>query len=80
MDGFYIYVSNLDSEAIYEQNTDIAFTVQLPHQINLKGSWVVALKQITVQSEKQRPPSVVYVYCDLCNTSYVLGQDLPLLR
>ena len=89
--GFYCFISEQDSKAIFVNNKFSQFVVQLPSYIDLpvstnfgwKQSWYVALVDFTLTVGKQRldtVPTACIVLCDLVSPSYIRGGKAQLLR
>lgn len=78
MKGHYFFLSSRDSEKIYKQNNANDFIVELPVPLELDGRWECGLMDI--QLSPTSFPKQLYVFCDLCNDSYVSNNKLPILR
>lgn len=70
----YLFVSSDDSLEYHPTNSTYDFTITLPQTIH--GDWEIALGDITYVSHFED----LYVFCDLCEYSYVKDTSLPLLR
>ena len=70
----YLYVSSDDSLDLNTSNNAYDFTVNLPKSIT--GDFVIALGEITYTSHEED----LYVFCDLCEDSYIKNTSLPILR
>ena len=54
------------------------FVVELPQVVDLAGDWEVALYQADYRFSSN--VGSMYVFCDLCEESYIYGQQLPVLH
>ena len=70
----YLFISSEDSLKYNPTNSTYEFTVTLPQTIH--GDWEIALSEIEYASHFED----MYVFCDLCESSYVKDKTLPLLR
>ena len=70
----YLFISSEDSNELNPANTSYDFTVTLPQTIN--GSFEIALAEMTYTSHNED----LYVFCDLCEHSFVKDSMLPILR
>lgn len=70
----YLFVSSEDSLEYNPTNSTYDFTITLPQTIY--GEWEIALAEIEYPSHFWD----LYVFCDLCDSSYVRDRTLPLLR
>jgi hypothetical protein len=74
----YLFLSSFDSIDTHTGNNSWDFTVLLPKTINLTGSWVCALAEISYPGKLKGKD--LYVFCDLSEGTCVRGRILPLLR
>jgi hypothetical protein len=74
----YLFLSRDDSVETYPENNSWDFTVTLPKTIDLVGSWMCALTEISYSNKLKGKE--LYVFCDLCEGTYAQGRILPLLR
>ena len=70
----YLFISSEDSLELNPTNSTYDFTITLPQ--TLRGDWEIALGDITYVSHFED----FYVFCDLCEYSYVKDKTLPILR
>ena len=70
----YLFLSSNDSLELHPANSTYDFTVSLPQ--TMYGDWEIALAEVEYASHNED----MYVFCDLCEYSYVKSKTLPLLR
>ena len=76
---FYVHLSSDDSKEYFTENNSSKFTVILPEQLHLTGSWEVALCAISYP--KLRPkPNKILICSDICSESIIGEKRLPLLE
>lgn len=75
----YFFVSSEDSKEIYPMNSLSDFIVELPKIYDLDGQWEIALLDVEVRKKSASMPDM-YLFCDLCENSYTLHSELPILR
>ena len=75
----YFFVSSEESKDIYPMNSLLDFTVELPRMYDLEGQWEIALLDMEVRKRSVSMPDL-YLFCDLCENSYSLHSELPVLR
>ena len=93
MAGFYIYVSSKDSSTLFPKNRMDNFVIELDREIvlalnsspRLSEKFGVALTEINIKptgSMRTRTalPESCVVLCVICETSYIKGTRLPVLR
>lgn len=73
----YVYLSPEDSKTIYPNNNSYDFTVILAAPLQLNSNFKVALTEIDFEGGSSLD---LYIYSDVCGSSNVLGQNLPILR
>ena len=72
----YLFLSSSDCGDIYPDNNPLDFTIDLFPILELKGEWECGLLEIDY-----KPSNIdLFLYCDLCESSFVHGNYLPLLR
>ena len=69
----HLFLCSTDSILYHPSNKSWDFTVELPHAI--EGQWKCALGDISYNTTEN-----LYVFCDLCEQSYIRGGTLPILR
>ena len=72
----YIFLSSTDCANTYPSNNVWDFTVDISQHVNLSGNWEVALMELQYTGAR----SELYIYSDICSSSYVNNGFLPLLR
>ena len=72
----YFFLSSTDSIGLYPTNHAWDFTVEIGKYISLKGEWKCALIDINIPNSTDE----LYIFCDLCESNYVMDNFLPLLR
>ena len=72
MDKLVMYLSSADSLNVHPANSNTDFIVDLPLNLQLCGQWELALLELNRKN--------VYVYCDWCRESVIIGSLLPVLR
>ena len=75
----YFFVSSEDSKDIHPMNSLSDFIVELPRMYDLEGQWEIALLDVEVSKSSVSMPDL-YLFCDLCENSYSLDSELPVLR
>ena len=92
MTGFYLFVSNKDSENFHPDNRHHDFIVELGRQYDLSDSgyvksrirWSVALVEIKIEDikggELPKLPEEVLLLCDLISPSFIKGTERNILR
>ena len=70
----YLFVCSEDSVDLNPANATYDFTISLPQELN--GKFKIALGEITYTSHFED----LYVFCDLCEHSYIKDTSLPILR
>ena len=79
MDDFYIFLTSDDSIDLFPNNKPSEFTVSLGRNINLSGTWLCGLKEITYHINEDLPETVL-ILCNICEQSYVRNTYMPILR
>ncbi|RZD32612.1 MAG: hypothetical protein CXT79_05985 [Thaumarchaeota archaeon] len=59
--NFFIHVSNDDSNDVFADNKPSSFKSRLPKEINLHGSWNIALSNIFI------PPKIHNIFSSMCD-------------
>lgn len=72
----YLFLSSTDCLKTHPANSPWDFTVDLKHNVHLKGEWEIALMEINYEG----PSTKLYIFSDLCSDSHVGNNYLPLLR
>ena len=74
-------LSSTDSSN-YFNNSPNNFTVQLNRQVQFDGYWVVAVTDFNIKNYKQNKTNEheIFLYCDICQETFVGGREIPLLR
>ena len=72
----YLFLSSSDCVDTHPDNNALDFTIDLLPFLDLKGKWECGLLEIEYKPSKKD----MFLYCDLCDSSYVQGNYLPLLR
>jgi hypothetical protein len=75
----YIYSQHTDSLLIFGDNKPYNFTVVLPKRLNLQGRWGCALKELYLECG-QTSTSHAFVCSDICEPSFVNGEEVSVLR
>jgi hypothetical protein len=78
MEDFYMFLSSLDSNDLYPDNTSNSFKVNLRKNLKLEGSWSVGL--IRFKCNFETPPVAAHIECDICQESYVFNTYRPVLN
>ena len=73
----YLFLNSQDSLSVHPKNTSFDFTVELPQPINVDGKSKIALSEINYSEVHEKD---LYVYCDVCDYSYVKDGYKPILR
>ena len=78
-DRYHLHLSSKDSKDLHPQNKITDFVVELPEALDLTGAWEVGLFQADyhVQRKITQP---YYVFCDLCEESFIYDHQLPILQ
>ena len=76
-DNFYLFISSSDSLSFHPDNKGSNFTVELPESVNLHGEWEAALCDFYHNPEVNE---ILYVFCDLCDYSYIGNSLEPIIR
>jgi hypothetical protein len=74
----YLFLSPLDSIDTHPENNIWDFTAILPKSLELTGSWVCALTEISYSGKLKGKD--LNVFCDLVEGVCVRARILPLLR
>ena len=65
----------------YFENKPNCFRIQLNKQVQLDGYWTIALTEFTTESwNSNKKSQEVFICCEMCENTFVGGQDMPLLR
>ena len=83
MESHYLFLSSSDGSKLFSDiNTHGDFIVQLPKRLDLSGSWKCALTEFQYTSvfQSRETPKEILVCSDLCESSYCVDTQLPLLR
>lgn len=72
----YLFLSSTDCKDAHPNNHAWEFTVDIGHYKYLKNKWECALVDIRLPSYKED----VYVFCDVCESSFIGGNQSPVLR
>ena len=79
--GFYLYVSNKDSEHCFPSNKPDRFVVNLEQDYCLKGNWKVAVTDITVTLNfRDIVPEQLCLLLDICEPTFVRGHYKQIIR
>ena len=79
--GFYLYISNRDSEDSFLSNKPDNFMVSLGQDYCLKGNWKVAVTEITVKLNFENPaPEQLCILLNICEPSFVAGHYKQIVR
>ena len=73
----YLFLNSNDTKSLHPNNSQFNFTVELPTPLELHGNWKCALAEISY------PKSIgqeLYVYCDICEYSYIADGYKPILE
>ena len=73
----YLFLNSNDSKSLHSNNPPFNFTVELPTPLELRGDWKCALAEIPYPKSIRRE---IYVYCDICEYSYIADGYKPILR
>ena len=73
----YLFLNSNDSKSLHPDNKPFNFTVELPTPLELRGDWKCALAEISYPKSIRRE---LYVYCDICEYSYIADGYKPILR
>ena len=68
----YLFLNSNDSKSLHPN-----FTVELPTPLELHGNWKCALAEILYSKSIGQK---LYVYCDICEYSYIADGYKPILR
>ena len=74
---FYLFISSRDSIKFHAENKPHTFILELAERLNLPGRWMVALSDINLNVNVN---DCLYVFCDICDISYVRNSMRPILR
>lgn len=73
-------LSSLDDRELFD-NKPYDFRVQFNRQLQFDGYWMVGLTEISVTSVLQKGNcKELFIYCNVCQESFVGTQEVPLLR
>ena len=73
----YLYLNSQDSQSTQPLNNAYDFTIDLPQPIIHNGKWKCALAEIIFSQSIRQD---LYIYCDVCDYSYVRNTYGPILR
>ena len=73
----HLYLSSLDSLSAFPDNLWYDFTVLLPKPLDLQGVYSCALLEIDFDKKLNKD---VYLFCDMCEYSYLRDGYQPILR
>ena len=73
----YLFLNSNDSKSLHPKNSPFNFTVELPTPLELRGDWKCALTEISYPKSIRQE---LYVYCDICEYSYIADGYKPILR
>ena len=74
----YLFLSPGDSKQAHPNNTPDDFIIDLNKCLKLDGvEWECALTELYYGGAKAQP---MYIFSDICTSSYVHDRDLPVLR
>jgi hypothetical protein len=73
----YLFLSSSDSKHIHKNNKWYDFTVEFSDMIDFQGHWECALAEIFFDADVAEN---LFIYCDICDYSYVGSKLLPTLR
>ena len=79
MNSHVLYLSPTDSMHLFPGNTNQDFVVQFDKSLELGSACSIELLEFRCFPEKQNRETI-YVLCDLCDNSTVLGMQAPVLR
>ncbi len=74
---FYVTLASTDSVLYYAENKPSNFKVRLQSPLIVENNWLVGLTELQVHSDKV---SNIYIYSNICTSSFVGERKLPLLR
>ena len=73
----YLFLNSQDSKSTHPLNNPYDFTIDLPQPLIHDGKWKCALAEIGFSQPIDQD---LYVYCDICDFSYVNDSHQPILR
>ncbi len=73
----YLFLNSQDSKSTQPLNEPFDFTIDLPQPLILEGKWKCGLSEIGFSNPIA---DELYVYCDMCEYSYVKDSNQPILR
>ena len=73
----YLFLSSNDSKIFHPHNSPFNFTIELPKTLDLQGNWKCALAEIFYSESLDQD---LFVYCDICEYSYIDDGYKPILR
>ena len=73
----YLFLNSQDSRSTQPLNNPFDFIIDLPQPIIHEGNWSCALAEIGFSEPIDQD---LYVYCDICDYSYVNDTHQPILR
>ena len=87
----YLYASSEDCKDLYPDNRPQRFTVQLPRELNLSGTWYCALKELYFKGEfrfnpkgllhvPKKAPQYLYLCTDVIEGAHLSNSYVPVLR
>jgi hypothetical protein len=81
----YVHVSSNDSASYYTHNTSSLFRVKLNNRLDLKGSWVIGVCDVTVDDidvdrNRRGGFTSLLITCDICTGFIVNGVQTRTLR
>ena len=72
-----MFISSKDSLSFHPNNKGNNFTVELSERVNLDGDWEIGLCDFYHNLEVNK---ILYVFCDLCDYSYIGNSLEPIIR
>jgi hypothetical protein len=73
----YLFLSSSDSLDNHKNNTWYDFTIEFSNMLDFQGGWECALAEIFFDADVTEN---LFLYCDICEYSYVGSKLLPVLR
>lgn len=75
----YFFLEATDSMLTFPTNKLYDFTIELPFEYDFTGEWVCGLSEFHSLTQNESTLGI-YIFCDLCEDSFVKDCQLPILR
>lgn len=80
--SYFLMINSKDCANFYKHNAPYDFTIELPRELELGEKWECALTEINFNNtfEISQKVQEIYVFCDVCEDSFIRNHQLPILR